>query len=92
MSAALPGMRQKALHGNLESTMHHTKKLTGAHVERQTISFLLGKVATHTSHGTYINEMSVSTGKKCDKFAVIPDVHAVKFPRGMHKSMTVEQP
>ena len=41
------------------------------------------KSGTHKYITRYVNKMAKSTSNKCAKFAVIPDLHAIKYPQGV---------
>ena len=83
-AAALPGMGWKALHDSLEATVQQMMKLGGIHAQRQAVNFMLGKVG-EPYMTRYIDALAKSAGKKNAKFAVIPDLHAVNYPRGMQR-------
>ena len=55
-------------------------KLGGIHAQRQATNFLLDKVGEPFTT-RYINVLAKSPNKKSAKFAVIPDLHAINFPR-----------
>ena len=91
MSAHLPGRGWSALHDNLEATVQDMMKLGGIYSQRQATNFLLGKVGDPyiTRH---VNALAGTTRSDHAKFAIIPDLHAINFPWGNNKLMTVEQP
>ena len=62
-----------------------TTAVAGVSAQRQAANFMLGKVRDPYMT-RYINAMAKSTNRTCAKFAVIPDIHAINYPQGMHRA------